>query len=163
MDTGVHIDIHEYIKFIKENKDIISVYANLDVIGIGGKQPNRLTAEKTLENQRIMEKAGLNPLPCFHFGEPVEFLQYYVKNYDYLAMGVAGNTGTKLIPWLDECFSKYICDNKGFPKVKVHGFAVTSLQLMLRYPWFSVDSTSWVVTVEWEQLCSKKKEWKIYL
>ncbi len=143
---GVPIDIQDYIEFIKQHLDILEVYANLDVIGLGGKQPNRLTAEKTLENQKIMEKAGLNPLPCFHFGEPFEFLQYYIDNYDYLALGVAGNSGNAIIPWLDECFENYICDAKGIPKIKIHGFAITSLKAMLRYPFYSVDSTSWVMT-----------------
>lgn len=143
---GIKIDIKEYIKFIKKNKELFTVYANLDVIGIGGKQPNLLTAEKTLENQRIMEKAGLSPLPCFHFGEPFSFLQDYVEQYDYLALGVAGNSGKKLIPWLNNCFSKYICGEDGMPKIKIHGFAVTSLEIMIRYPWYSVDSTSWALT-----------------
>jgi len=58
---------------------------------------------------------------------------------------VAGNSGTSLIPWLDDCF-QYICDPDGMPTVKVHGFAVTSLKIMLRYPWYSVDSTSWIMT-----------------
>ncbi len=143
---GSSINMQEYIAFIKKHKKYIDIYANLDVIGIGGKQPNQLTAQKTLENQQIMEEAGLSPLPCFHFGEPFEYLEYYVENYEYIALGVAGNTGTTLIPWLDECFSKYICKPDGFPKIKVHGFAVTSIPLMIRYPWFSVDSTSWVFT-----------------
>ena len=143
----IEINIHEYIEFIKKHRNFITVYANLDVIGIGGKQPNKLTAEATLENQKIMEAAGLDPLPCFHFGEPYEYLEYYIKHYDYIALGVAGNSGRKLIPWFDICFSNYICDKQtGLPKVKVHGFAVTSLPLMLRYPWYSVDSTSWVIT-----------------
>jgi hypothetical protein len=142
----VEINIDDYIQFIKENEDVIDVYANLDVIGIGGKQPNELTAKKTLENQKIMEKAGLSPLPCFHFGEPLTYLEYYIKNYEYLALGVAGNSGSKLIPWFDHLFSNYICNKNGIPKVKIHGFAVTSLKLMLRYPFYSVDSTSWVVT-----------------
>lgn len=139
------VDIHEYIDFIKQHSEYIDMYANLDVIGIGGKQPNEKTAKLTLKNQEIMEAAGLHPIPCFHFGEPYQYLQYYVDNYEYLALGVAGNSGLKLMPWLDECFSKYICDDKGFPLVKVHGFAVTSLKVMVRYPWYSVDSTSWVV------------------
>lgn len=142
---GVEINIQEYIEFIKEHEEHLEVYANLDVIGIGGKQPNKLTAEKTLENQKIMEAAGLAPLPCFHFGEPFEYLEYYVENYDYLALGVAGNTGARLLPWLDVCFGDYICGKDGLPKVKVHGFAVTSLTAMTRYPWYSVDSTSWVL------------------
>ena len=143
---GVSINIREYISFIKEHEEVIEIYANLDVIGIGGKQPNQLTAEMTLKNQHIMEKAGLHPIPVFHYGEPISFLENYVKNYDYLALGVAGNSGVKLIPWLDVLFSKHICDEKGMPKLKIHGFAVTSLPLMLRYPWYSVDSTSWVIT-----------------
>ena len=143
---GIPIDIQDYIEFIKQHLDILEVYANLDVIGLGGKQPNRLTAEKTLENQKIMEEAGLNPLPCFHFGEPFEFLQYYIDNYEYLALGVAGNSGNAIIPWLDECFENYICDAKGMPRIKIHGFAITSLKAMLRYPFYSVDSTSWVMT-----------------
>ncbi len=143
---GVEIDIQQYIAFIKEHLDVINVYANLDVIGVGGKQPNKLTAKLTLENQKIMEAAGLNPLPVFHVGEPFKYLEYYIKRYDYLALGVAGNKGSSLVPWLNQCFSKYICDSKGYPKIKVHGFAVTSVPLMLEYPWWSVDSTSWVVT-----------------
>jgi hypothetical protein len=37
---------------------------------------------------------------------------------------------------------KYVCDEKGFPKVKFHGFAVTSQRLMKPFPWYSVDSAS---------------------
>jgi hypothetical protein len=142
---GVPINIQSYIAFIKKHKDLIKVYANLDVIGLGGKQPNEKTAEKTWENQLTMEESNLHPLPCFHFGEPMEYLDRYVKYYDYIALGVAGNKGSKLIPWMNDCFSNHICDKDGMPKVKVHGFAVTSLKLMLRYPWYSVDSTSWVI------------------
>lgn len=145
------IKMEDYIKFIIDNKDYIGIYANLDVIKIKRNGiwagPNRRSAEKTLKNQKIMEAAGLNPLPCFHFGEPEEYLAYYVDNYDYIALGVAGNSGiSSLMEWMDMCFSKYICDEKGMPKVKVHGFAVTALTVMLRYPFFSVDSSSWVVT-----------------
>ena len=44
-------------------------------------------------------------------------------------------------------FLNYICNNKtGIPTHKVHGFGITSLQLILRFPWYSVDSTSWVLT-----------------
>lgn len=133
------IDIQEYIEFIKEHKQHLSVYANLDVIG---------SAEGTWQNQRIMERAGLKPLPCFHYGEDPKWLNRYLDNgYDYIALGGMVPISTQdLIPWLDSVFGNYICDENGIPKVKVHGFGLTSLRLMLRYPWYSVDSTSWVVT-----------------
>ena len=139
---GIKIDIQEYISFIKEHKDAISVYANLDVIG-----KNKDSARRTYQNQKIMEKAGLNPLPVFHLHEPFKYLKRYCNTYEYISLGaMVGSSSVVLIPWLDRCFSEYICDPSGMPKIKVHGFGMTSLKLMLRYPWYSVDSTSWVLT-----------------
>jgi len=40
---------------------------------------------------------------------------------------------------------KYVVDSKGKVKVKFHGFGMTSLHLIWRYPWFSIDSTTWVL------------------
>lgn len=149
MTQGVEIDIQEYIEFIKKHKEAIEVYANLDVItGMNG-QPDLLTAEKTLENQKIMEKAGLRPLPVFHAGEPMEYLQYYVDNYDYVAIGglvTATAYGHTWFSVLDQCFTNVICSPDGMPKIKVHGFGITGLNALLRYPWYSVDSSSWVAT-----------------
>jgi len=135
---GVEIDIYEYINFIKENEKYIDVYANLDAIG---------DPKATLKNQKIMEKAGLNPLPCFHYGEPIKYLKHYLKKYDYIALGGMVPISTKdLLPWLTDLFTNHLCDKKGNPLVKIHGFGMTSLKLMLKFPWYSVDSTSWVVT-----------------
>lgn len=135
---GAEIDLDEYIQFIKDNRKSVEVYANLDVIG---------DARATWKNQKRMERAGLMPIPCFHFGEDWLWLERYVNNYDYIALGgiaVKKNYGV-LTRWLDECFNR-ICDAQGVPRVKVHGFGITSLRLLFRYPWYSVDSTSWVVT-----------------
>lgn len=156
------IDIDEYIAFIKKHEKYINVYSNLDVIGIGGKQPNKETAELTLKNQKYMESKGLKPLPCFHFGEPISYLEYYVENYEYITIGMAGNSGKKLIPWLDHLWTNYLTNEEGMPKIKVHGFAVTSLPLMIRYPWYSVDSTSWVVTGRMGSIFIPRKKNGIY-
>lgn len=135
---GVEINLDDYIAFVKEHLLYLTVYANLDVIG---------DAEATLRNQKKMEAAGLNPLPCYHYGEPIKYLTYYLDRYEYIALGgMVSPTNAALLPWLDQLFSRYICGCDGLPKVKVHGFGLTSHRLMKRYPWFSVDSTSWVVT-----------------
>ena len=137
MSQGETIDIQQYITFIKEHEQHLAVYANLDVIG---------DPEGTLKNQRIMEAAGLHPLPCYHLGEPTRYLDMYVKDYDYIALGGIAKQKTETrVRWMDRLFTEHICDKDGMPKVKVHGFGMTSIELMLRYPWYSVDSTSWVM------------------
>lgn len=136
---NIEIDINEYINFIKQHKEVVSFYANLDVIG---------DAKATYRNQLVMESKGISPLPVFHQGEDETYLKRYLKRgYPYICIGgLVGGTSSSLIPWLDHIFREYLCDEKGYPKVKVHGFGLTSLKLMLRYPWYSVDSTSWVMT-----------------
>jgi hypothetical protein len=145
---GITIDINQYITYIKKNIAYIDVYANLDVIG---------NPKATLVNQKIMEKAGLKPLPCFHYNEnwknlkDQEQLEYwqYLKDYvngghDYIGLGgVARIRGQKSKDWFTECF-KLICDENGHPKVKVHGFAITDVDSLWEFPFFSVDSTSWI-------------------
>lgn len=136
---GQPINIQDYIKFIKKYQDVIHLYANLDVIG---------DATGTWENQQIMEKAGLHPMPCYHYGEAEKWLERYLsKGYKYIALGGMVPISTQmLIHWLDHLFQAPLANPDGTPKVKVHGFGLTSLRLMLRYPWYSVDSTSWVIT-----------------
>ena len=136
---NIPIEIEEYIQFIKKHKRYIEYYAVLDDI---------TDPKKTLRNQKIMEKAGLQPVPCYHYKEPIKYLEYYLDNYEFVALGGMVPISTPVLrEWLDHIFTDYICKNKdGLPKCKIHGFGMTSHDLMIRYPWFSVDSTSWVMT-----------------
>jgi len=91
-----------------------------------------------------MEKHGLNPLITFHVNESFDYLKEYIKKYDYIALGgVAQIKGKrdKLQEWLDHCFS-LILKKKG---LKIHGFAIFSPKLMLRYPFYSVDASTWLI------------------
>ena len=133
---GATIDIGEYCDYIHENADIIDFPSVLDAIG---------DAEGTFKNQEEMERRGVNPLPCFHYGEPMELLDYYVKKYRYITLGGMVPISTpQLKIWLDRIWEEHLTDAKGFPLTKVHGFGLTSLPLMHRYPWYSVDSSTWV-------------------
>lgn len=133
---GSTIDIQEYCEYIHRNGDIIEVASVLDGIG---------DPLKTYENQCIMERTGVRPLPCFHFGEDERYLEHYIQNYEYITLGgMVPNTTEQNKMWLDRIWSKYLCNEKGKPKLRVHGFGMTSVSLMKRYPWYSVDSSSWV-------------------
>jgi len=131
--------LDSYAKYLKGFGHQFSTYVNLDVI---------FNPAKTWEMQKYLENEhGLKPLPVFHFGENINWLYKYMDNYDYLGIGGLGQEvpKTKFIHYADRIF-KDICDKNGFPKVKIHGFAMTSIDLILRYPWFSVDSSSWLVS-----------------
>lgn len=133
---GVEIDIEQYCQYVLENSDFIEVVSVLDAIG---------DANATFRNQRYIESRGIDVLPCFHYGEPEEALAYYAEHYEYVTLGGMVPISTpQLKIWLDRIWDRYLTDADGRPKLKVHGFGLTSVPLMERYPWFSVDSSSWV-------------------
>lgn len=139
---GKEMDLVAYCDYIKRNNDIIR-YENNDCMasvldGIGDPL-------KTYQNQKAMESLGVRPLPCFHYGEDERYLEYYIQHYDYITIGGMVPISTpQLIHWLDRIWAKYLVDGSGRPRLKVHGFGLTSVPLMTRYPWYSVDSSSWI-------------------
>lgn len=127
---GAEINLNDYIKFIKENQ--IENYASLDVIGDG---------EKTLINTRLMMDQGLKPIHTFHRKTTEEWLYKSLElDLDYIALGGMVGNKKNIYVWLDSVWNII---QKVKPEVKVHGFGCTSYELMTRYPWYSVDSTSW--------------------
>lgn len=133
---GKEIPIDEYMQFIYDNKDCIDHYVNLDVIGDG---------RASLNNYRIMKDNGLDPIPVFHAGTSVRFLYKYLEYTDYVAIGAIAKMHTKSrISNLDKYVWPKIVDRRGYPIAKFHGFGLTSLKIMSYYPWYSVDSSSWV-------------------
>lgn len=129
---GKQINIHEYMQFIDENKDRFETYATLDVIG---------DWRATEKNTQLMESQGLQPLPVFHYQSPEEELKRLMDKYEYFALGglvPLARLRKKLQSWLDYCFSVIKINNK------VHGLGMTGDWCLKRYPFYTVDSTSYL-------------------
>ncbi len=139
---GVDIDLPAYCRYIQDNEDIIRTEGDAVMASVLDSIGDDLG---TYQNQMRMEKHGVRPLPCFHYGEDPRYLQLYAANYSYITLGGMVAQSTKdLLIWLDEIWEKYLTDGAGRPITKVHAFGVTTPILMKKYPWFSVDSSSWV-------------------
>jgi hypothetical protein len=131
---GREIDLVEYCDFIDEHKDKVTCYAGLDVIG---------DHRGTMKNIDFMVKRGLMPIPTFHYGEPYDALLEYRK-FPYMALGgIVKLARPAMYAFFDECWN-YLVDEEGRPTTKVHGFGLTVDDAMQRYPWYSVDSTTWL-------------------
>ena len=142
--SGVAIDIERYADFVLETEDMWAAVANLDCIPGRGASP-ALAAEKSYLNLRHLEELGCRVVPCFHFAEPWRYLDRYIDEYDYVALGgmVKGRKEV-LQSWLDWCW-KLLTDEDGKPRVKVHGFGLSAYWAATRYPWASLDSRSWLI------------------
>ncbi len=130
-----------YAAFIKENIDQISVYVSVDI---------PFSPQLTWETQQYLEKVhNLHPMPVYHPDEDIKWLKKYIDNYDYVGLGALGASSVGKQTWVrntaDPAFN-LICDTPDrLPRVKVHCFALASPELFCRYPFFSIDSASWVI------------------
>lgn len=139
-DTDEHWQyLDDYAAFVKKYAAGIDYYANVDAI------PN---GELSYRNQKYLENEhGLTPVPVVHLEkDSVKWLKKYMEEgYDYIGLGGLAGKATRRARrnWLDACFN-VACDNaQRLPKVKLHGFGITSYFMLLRYPWWSVDSVTW--------------------
>ena len=147
---GAKIDLDAYIAFIKENLEYIEHYVALDVIpGRKGRKETaadiEASARQSFSNWEYMRRQGLDPIPVYHQGEDPSWLRRYLENgakYVGLSPKTQRESVSSYRGWLDDAWSQ-ITDDKGWPFVDTHGFGVTSFELLFRYPWTSVDSTTW--------------------
>jgi hypothetical protein len=139
---GVTIDLPTYCDYIKRNMDLWRVEDGVVMASVLDGIGDPL---QTYRNQLHMEALGAKPLPCFHAGEDERYLEYYVQNYEYITLGgMVGSSTKQLCIWLDRMWDKYLTDGSGRPRLKVHGFGITAVPIVERYPWYSVDSSSWI-------------------
>ena len=112
----------------------------LDVIG---------NPEKSLENALAAKKAGLNVIPTWHVGEPLEFAQEMAKQFDRLALGglVArlANNRAQLFDTATKLHHATKFFGAVWPKW-IHGFGCTAEVLMTELPFAATDSTTWTVS-----------------
>jgi hypothetical protein len=117
-----------------------ALLANVDVI---------YNPDLTWEVQRFFEEEhGVQPVPIVHYRTPMKYVDRYLEAGRYRLLGVGGFAwgGPDTTKWLD-AFFLHICPAPAYlPIIKVHGFALTSWRAVCRWPWWSVDSTTWFTT-----------------
>lgn len=140
----VVIDPKEYAQFVQETRAWWTVCSSLDVIGEGEQ-----AAQASYDMWRRLRDLGAGVIPVFHVREPDHWLAKYVEDerVPYLAIGgMVPETTRWLKDRLDGLWAQVLTHPDGTAKTQVHGFGLTTFDLMWRYPWHSVDSSTWVMT-----------------
>lgn len=149
---GLTLDIDKYIQFIKDNRNCISTYVSLDVIpgSMGQMSKTQSDFEKAAsvsqKNHLYMRKKGLAPIPVFHQGEDFKWLKTMLADGElYIGISPALTSPINIQRgWYDQVYTM-LTDSKGRPIVKTHGFGVTNINFLKKYPFFTADSTTWAI------------------
>lgn len=144
--------VDDYANFVKENKDVIDHYANVDVI---------FNPKLSWRVLKYLEKEHkLKPVPVIHWGTDIKWLHRHLDaGYDYIGLGGLGQEVTKsqYYSWADKIYDTICPRPKRLPIVKTHGFAMTAYHLLIRYPWWSVDSASWLKSAAYGMISVPRK------
>lgn len=131
--------VDQYAAFVKENADSIDFYVNVDAI---------FHPELSYKVLKYLEKEhGLEPIPVLHYNTPLKWVERHInEGYKFIGLGGLGQDATRddYARWADRVYDLLCSTPDRKPVIKTHGFAMTSWTLLVRYPWWSVDSASWV-------------------
>ena len=151
------IDIDNYINYCKNVKSEAGdktelIFVNLDVLpGHYGVYPSKdqreESAEKGWANMEYMENAGIKVIHVFHQHEDFKWLKKLMAHQEYIGISPANDeVQSSKNNWLKKVFTMVKTSNK------CHGFAVTSLNTLLKFPFYSADSSSWVVGAKYARI-----------
>lgn len=163
--SGKEINIDEYITFINEHPSV-TLYAVLDKIPypVVNTETVKDSAETTWNNyvymlSKVKREYWDKIVPCYHFGEPVEYLHRIIDGIDgyrpnYMAFGGrAGVTKDNLHKALHTFFNEI--KQSSNPNIKVHGFGITQFETCDLFPFYSGDSTTWLQTGKFGRIHTK--------
>lgn len=133
-----------YIGWLQQgNREGLQFYVTVDVI---------FNPEMSWEIWNTLLDAGLKPLPVIHYGEDLKWVKKYADLTDHIGLGGMGSRQSSVeqyIKWVDAVFKLFGARphslgmiERGKPTHKIHGFALTQYDVLNRYPWHSVDSTT---------------------
>lgn len=128
--TGIPVDLDGYTaacqRLLADDPQCTEVFA-LDEIG---------NPEASLRNTETMWRVGVQAIPTYHYGSPVEAL-LELRRYPKIALGGAvGLHAKEKRRWVEACFARL------WPK-RIHGFGMMARDLLFAVPFESVDASNW--------------------
>ena len=162
--VGDQIDIDELIEWCRVHVERKPTFQciSLDVIpGTPGGNRKPTKAERTkaikesLANGDAMREAGLKIMEVFHVFEPLDHLELLLdRRQEGEVLGLGGMVGRGEAlkrDFADEVFSfirKRTGSWQGIPPLHGLGISIRS-PIAARYPWWSVDSSSWIAPAQY--------------
>lgn len=157
---GIKICPDDYIAYINENHENVDYFIQLDSIPGSPNNPPTLeqvkeATEQSWENYLYMTENVVCPnkiLPVYHKGEPISYLRQIVEHkingeyIDYMCFGgqVTIRSQTERQKWYNGCFD--VIQRSQNPNIKVHSLGCANTAILEKYPFYSSDATSWIMT-----------------
>ncbi len=147
-NKGHTIDIKAYLAFCKTLPESC-IFVNLDVIPQTGSHSSEVEkcCQQGFENFKFLKEHLKNVLPVYHYKDHIDWAHRYLEHVDYLGISPANDTVEEVkMAYLDYFFSHVPLTTR------THAFGYTSAFGMRKYPFYSVDSTTWMCSARFARV-----------
>lgn len=138
--------IESYLRWVEKHRDIVFAFASLDLEYLVGGEQVQIWNEKYFEP--FMLRTGIPVCFVYHDNATKLTWEQYCQRYPYVGISWGGidTQGSDL--------------NYGMNKLKVaekygavvHGMAMTHTSLLTKLPFYTVDSTTWLVGLQYGEI-----------
>jgi hypothetical protein len=126
--------IEQYVEYVKANQHLWDIYFTVDL---------ERHAEKILGWHKKLLAMGVKPVPVVHGeGEALEYLKKY-RDLGHKLIGLGTNAAIRSRQFQFRHYLDAMFDAGAKWGLEFHGLALTAPWMLLEYPWWSADSSSW--------------------
>lgn len=138
---STQIDFYEYVKWVNEYRRHPAFQWCLIPDVIDGSEEENVD----LVNRWVRSGYKAKGVPVWHMHESLEWLDYLVSNFEWVALGSSGifSRPNSRVWWRRMAEAMAVaCDSYGRPRCKLHGLRMMNPEVFTRLPLASVDSTN---------------------
>lgn len=134
--------LEKYTKWLIDNKDYIVSCANLDIERMVGIEQVDEWNDKYF---KPVEEAGIDVCYIWHVERGNSGWEEYCRKHKYVGLSTENDSLTT------QHLSKMLTISKRY-NTRVHGMALTKTEVLVRVPFYSADSTTWLVGQQYGEL-----------
>lgn len=155
--------IVKYLDWAERHKDVIFAIANMDLENLFDFETTKEWNKKYFEP--FMIRTGIPVCFIWHPKDGDEGWEYYTKRYPYTGFSWVADSGQDL----DFNFGKKMLDTARKNGSVCHGMGMTRTSLLTKMPFYTSDSTTWLVGLQYGEVNYwtgkkmtrlKKEKWK---
>lgn len=135
--------LEKYTAFARENKEHVFAVVELDIDYLVGQEKVEEYREKYF---KPLEEEGIQVIYVWHNIRGLQDWERMCNKYDYVGFSIQMDSDMTV-----DMATKMVNIAKRFG-AKVHGFACTGLDYMQKAPFFTVDSTTWLVGTQFGEV-----------
>ena len=137
--------LKKYLKWVERNKEYIFAIANFDFENVVGAEKVKEWNEKYFEP--FMLRTGIPVCFVWHQNS-YDTWDFYCKRYPYVGFSSVNTEGESIE--LKEYMSRLkVAENNN---ALVHGFGMTRTSMLTQLPFYTADSTTWLVGLQYGEI-----------